>query len=102
MKVQTTSGILVVTENQLAWLEETGELRDMSNYPQALPCFDGPEQDLTKILGDMPAGWSFHEAGPEAPAADPAGLGGEEVAVILRELVDELRVITNCIRKLQA
>jgi len=64
MKIQTTSGLMVVTKNQLDWLGAIGQLRDMSNYPQALPCFDGPEQEVVELLKTMPAGWSLPDSAP--------------------------------------
>lgn len=58
MKVQTTNGIVVVTSSQLTWLGATGKIRDMTNFPQALPCYDGSSAELQELLETMPAGWS--------------------------------------------
>lgn len=57
MKVETTTGIINITERQLAWLKEEDLLLDMSNYPQALPCFDGSMVDLMKLLATIPEDW---------------------------------------------
>ena len=73
MKVQTHSGVENVTDNQLDWLGATGELRDMSNYPQLLPVYDGTALELKELLQSMPAGWSQKPIEPAPP--DPVDSG---------------------------
>jgi hypothetical protein len=58
MKIETLSGIVYVTKQQHDWLESEGCFLDMSKYPQALPCFNGSEAELRRLLRTMPKNWA--------------------------------------------
>ena len=92
MKVQTLDKIEIVTENQLAWLGATGQLKAMSNYPQALPCYDGSILELRETLKTMPAGWSKPSKDP-LEAVDPEDPEGSLIKGTVEKTTEEREII---------
>ncbi|MFH1964285.1 MAG: hypothetical protein ABIJ42_01970 [Acidobacteriota bacterium] len=104
------TGLAVVTESQLAWLGVTGQLRDMSNHPQALPCYDGSALELRELLKTMPAGWSQPSPNPiEDPADDPIETPGpvdppgegDEIVQLLRSINEGVQHIVGFIEQIR-
>jgi len=94
MKVQTLDKIEIVTENQLAWLGATGQLKAMSNYPQALPCYDGSKSELRETLKTMPAGWSKPSKDP-LEAVDPEDPEGSLIKGTIEKTAEEREILQH-------
>jgi len=107
IQVQTTTQPVEVTYEQLEWLKTTGRMADMSNYPQAPPCFPESAERLHGLLNTMPRKNPGSQVDPEDPegslvdGGQPEPPATEETVIVslLREQNSLLREQKELLRQ---
>ena len=107
IQVQTTTGLHPVTGPQLAWLQTTGRLLDMSQHPQVGPVFPESKERLQGLLQTMPRENPIDQVDPEDPEGsiiDQQPQPSEETVILqlLREQRDAQIAIKKSLDKIAA
>jgi len=117
IQVQTTTGFLPVTPEQLEWLKATGRLLDMSQHAQAPPIFPESAERLVGLLNTMPRENPVDQVDPEDPEGslvdagqpdpDPAAAENEILTALSRQeallgiIADSVLEVASLCRKIQ-